>query len=126
MAEGLSPSLPVRMDIIDGAYGINKTMSQMAAQNLRMGILTSPGERMMYPDFGVGIKSALFEPNTSSTTSTIRERIFSQVAKYLPYIKLADVNIYSTQESPNKVTISIRYYIPALNIVSDLTIPVTG
>jgi hypothetical protein len=54
MAEGLSVALPLRIDPIDGAYGLNRTLTQVAAQNLRMVILTSPGERIMFPDFSWG------------------------------------------------------------------------
>ena len=60
MAEGLSVALPLRIDPIDGAYGLNKKVSEVASQNLRMIILTSPGERIMYPEFGVGIRQFLF------------------------------------------------------------------
>ncbi len=132
MAEGLSVSLPLRIDEIDGAYGINKTFSQMASQNLRMVILTSPGERIMYPEFGVGVRSYLFEQNTSATLEVIRQRIIQQVSTYLPYIELLSVGVINPP-SPGglpgdvdgtRINISIRYSIPALNIVSDLTIPV--
>jgi len=132
MAEGLSVSLPLRIDTIDGAYGINKTFSQMASQNLRMVILTSPGERVMYPEFGVGIRSYLFEQNTPATLGTIKQRIIQQVSTYLPYITLMNVNVGSPpipgglpgDTDNTRINISIRYSIPALNIVSDLTIPV--
>tara|TARA_Y100001973_G_C4942170_1_gene206163 strand:- start:136 stop:540 length:405 start_codon:yes stop_codon:yes gene_type:complete len=132
MAEGLSVSLPLRIDEIDGAYGINKTFSQMASQNLRMVILTSPGERIMYPEFGVGVRSYLFEQNTSATLEVIRQRIIQQVSTYLPYIELLSVGVINPPApgglpgdvDGTRINISIRYSIPALNIVSDLTIPV--
>ena len=49
MAEGLSVALPLRIDEIDGAYGLNKDIITMAEQNLKMVVLTSPGERVMEP-----------------------------------------------------------------------------
>ena len=39
MAEGLSVALPLRVDPVDGAYGLNKRITQVASQNLKMIIL---------------------------------------------------------------------------------------
>jgi len=97
-----------------------------------MVILTSPGERVMYPEFGVGIRSYLFEQNTPATLGTIRQRIIQQVSTYLPYIALVNVNVgippipggLPGDTDNTRINISIRYSIPSLNIVSDLTIPV--
>jgi phage baseplate assembly protein W len=110
MAEGLSVALPLRIDPIDGAYGLNKTLTQVAAQNLRMVILTSPGERMMFPEFGVGIRRYLFEQNTTSTLGVIRSRIEQQVSTYLPYIRILDLSI----DSPEVVGFAIQSHQPML------------
>ncbi len=132
MAEGLSVALPLRIDPIDGAYGLNRTLTQVAAQNLRMVILTSPGERMMFPEFGVGIRRYLFEQNTTSTLGVIRSRIEQQVSTYLPYIRILDLSIDSpevvgsvVETDKSRVLIRIRYSVPSANVVSDLTIPVS-
>ena len=132
MAEGLSVALPLRIDPIDGSYGLNKTLTQVAAQNLRMVILTSPGERMMFPEFGVGIRRYLFEQNTTSTLGVIRSRIEQQVSTYLPYIRILDLSIDSpevvgsvVETDKSRVLIRIRYSVPSANVVSDLTIPVS-
>jgi len=132
MAEGLSVALPLRIDPIDGAYGLNRTLTQVAAQNLRMVILTSPGERIMFPDFGVGIRRYLFEQNTTSTLGVIRSRIEQQVSTYLPYIRILDLSVDSpevvgsvVETDKSRVLIRIRYSVPSANVVSDLTIPVS-
>jgi phage baseplate assembly protein W len=132
MAEGLSVALPLRIDPIDGAYGLNRTLTQVAAQNLRMVILTSPGERIMFPEFGVGIRRYLFEQNTTSTLGVIRSRIEQQVSTYLPYIRILDLSVDSpevvgsvVETDKSRVLIRIRYSVPSANVVSDLTIPVS-
>mgnify|MGYP003117770577 CR=1 FL=1 len=71
---GLSPKLPLHIDQIDG-YGLTKTFKEVARQNLKMVILTNPGERIMIPNFGVGIRTYLFENATQATFNTIRKRI---------------------------------------------------
>ena len=57
---GLSPKLPLSIDEIDG-LATNKDFREVARQNLKMIVLTSPGERIMIPNFGVGIRNFLFE-----------------------------------------------------------------
>ena len=51
--------LPLTLDSTDG-FGMIKTIRDMIKQNLKMLVLTNPGERVMEPDFGVGISQFLF------------------------------------------------------------------
>ena len=53
---GISPKLPLLVDKQDGPYGLNKRLNQSIKQNFKNLILTSPGERVMIPEFGVGLK----------------------------------------------------------------------
>jgi hypothetical protein len=134
MAEGLAVELPLNMDPVDGAYGLHKRLIDMAAQNLKMIVLTSPGERIMAPNFGVGIRRYLFEPNTPGTIENIRNRIIQQVKTYLPYIVIRDLRVYSPaipggqlgDIDKTTLMISISYAVPAANASSTLTIPVEG
>jgi len=134
MAEGISVALPLRIDPVDGAYGLNKNINQVAAQNLKMVVLTSPGERIMFPEFGVGVRRYLFEQNTESTLSTIKSRIEQQISTYLPYIKILTLQVGSPSimgalpgsKDNSIVLIKIRYSVPSANIISDLTIPVSS
>jgi phage baseplate assembly protein W len=126
MAQGLAVALPLRVDTSDGAYGLHKDLESMAAQNLKMVILTSPGERVMIPEFGVGIRNFIFEPNNPGTKEAIRERIQNQISKYLPYISLLSLELFSpsvANGTDNTVlVIKIKYSVPAANIVSELTL----
>ena len=88
MAEGLGVKIPLFVDSIDGAYGLSKDMEELAQQNLKTIILTSPGERVMIPDFGVGVRNYLFEQNTPGTQIALQNAIQQQVAKYAPISQL--------------------------------------
>ena len=61
MAKGFAPKLNLELNSEDGAYALLKTIPELAKQNLKMIILTSPGERIFEPSFGVGIRRFLFE-----------------------------------------------------------------
>ena len=60
----LSITLPLSLGDSDGPYLTHDDMESVAAQNLKMIVLTSPGERVMDSSFGVGIRSYLFEQAT--------------------------------------------------------------
>ena len=132
MAEGLGVKLPLFVDPTDGAYGLHKDIESLAQQNLKMIILTSPGERIMFPDFGVGVRNYLFEQNTEGTQNFIRQRVQEQVAKYAPYIAIEELTVSSpdaigslpSEKDQNRLNIFIRFRVPGANIISNLTIPV--
>ena len=117
MAYGLAPKLTLELDSEDGAYKLLKTVPEVAKQNLKMLILTSPGERVMIPDFGVGLRRFLFEQASVGIEERIKQRIIDQVAKYLPYIRLGAVLVNTTQTNPsipdNTLTVRVVYSVPS-------------
>ena len=118
MASGLSPKLPLQFDSYDG-YSLNKTYAEMVTQNLKMLILTAPGERIMDPEFGVGIRNYLFEPNYSITHQEINSKIKKQVKKYMPFleIKTAILGPDDIEDgNPNLLKLKIKYLIKPLQI----------
>lgn len=96
---GLAPRLPLTIDQIDGAYGLLKDIRTLAQQNLKMLVLTGKGERIMIPEYGVGLKRKLFENKSPSLESSIQSAITSQVNKYLPYISIQDIQINESQDT---------------------------
>ena len=61
------------------------TMDQAEA-NAKNLLLTEPGERVMLPEFGCGLKKAIFENLTSQTMATLEMRIKNSFQTFLPYI----------------------------------------
>ena len=124
---GLSPKLPLSTDNIDG-YTLIKSYNELVTQNLKNLILTAPGERMMDPTFGVGIRNFLFEQNTSETHQIISTRIKTQVSKYMPFLEVKTVFLSPEEEEPNmepnSVKIQIKYFVKPLNMVDILNITV--
>ena len=99
---GLSPKLPLHVDQNYG-YGLTKDFKQVAQQNLKMLVMTSPGERIMLPNFGVGIRRYLFENMTQQTFNELEEKIYQQAKIYLPYITIESIDFYSDRATIKKV-----------------------
>ena len=106
---GLSVKLPLARDIEDG-FALNKKFAEIASQNLNHLILTIPGEKIMDPEFGVGIKKYLFEQNTFSTRSDISSQIRRQAARYLPYITIEDIQFGDTEAEMDSSTLSVAIF----------------
>ena len=128
MAVGISPKLP-----LDRGFSLNMTIAEKITQNLKMVLLTSPGERVSLPGFGVGLRRFLFEPLTGATLTKIDSRIRDQVRSYVPdaaiqniffdsYLNNSDLIGYDE----NSVKISIDYRVPTIAHSIRLSLLATG
>ena len=77
-------------------------------------LLTSPGENISDPDYGVGLRSYLFEPNNDSIKGTISSKIQNQISRYLNYLQVSEISVDSSSSDidSNSLNIKIVYYIP--------------
>tara|TARA_R100001510_G_C7589094_1_gene159415 strand:- start:442 stop:810 length:369 start_codon:yes stop_codon:yes gene_type:complete len=114
----ISVRLPLALDDTDG-FGMIKQVRAMIKQNLKMLILTNPGERVMECRFGVGIKQFLFESFESDVYARIDNRIRAQVQEFMPVVTVEEVNFYSLEPDSNKVSFRLVYSIPSI-AVTDL------
>ena len=90
MTKTYAPKLPLELDN-NNEFVMVDDFLQNARQKLKMIIMTNPGERIMDPGFGVGIRKYLFETTRGiindemrldDFTSKIDSSIKSQVKKY--------------------------------------------
>jgi len=126
---GYSPKLPLTRDLLDG-YETNKTIRDVTRQNFKMLVLTSPGERVMHSDFGVGIRRFLFEGMNQSTFSEIDSRIRQQASIFIPYVQIVSINfdagLGSLDTRPgfeidsNSISVQIVYSIAPLGGATDV------
>jgi phage baseplate assembly protein W len=76
---------------------------------------TTPGEKILNPDYGLDLRQYLFQPATIEVAENIRDEIYRQVRVYESRVKVNDVAI-TILEDVNEFDISIYYSIPTLNI----------
>jgi phage baseplate assembly protein W len=121
---GISPSLPLRRDTRYPGYALNSNMLDVIKQNFKHLVLTAPGERMMIPDFGVGIRNFLFEQNNESTYSAVRSKISQQTGKYMPFVSIQDIQFEPGDNVENQAQIIIVYEVLPLQLSDTLAIEV--
>lgn len=123
--KGLSPKFPLYIDNIIGAYAANVTLEEVAKQNFKNLLLTTPGERVMDINFGVGLRRYFFEPMTGTTFEKISENIMSQVNQYMPFLDINDISFApgdGIEGEDNLLSITIDYSIPPRGNIEQLTI----
>lgn len=82
------------------------------AEKVRQAILlvleTEPGERVMRPSFGCGLRRYLAKPNTTATRALLQRDVELALATWEPRIRLQSVRV-EPGEDPSLVTIAIDY-----------------
>lgn len=76
-----------------------------------IGILldTDPGERIMRPTFGCGLRRYLMQPNTVATRALIQRDVERALATWEPRIKLTGVSVTPGDDDPALVLIAVHY-----------------
>jgi phage baseplate assembly protein W len=125
--EGYSPKLPLVKDTIDGLYSMNKTALESIKQDLKMLLLTNPGERIMNPDYGVGIRQLLFSQNTVSLRSEITSRITNQIRKYMNFVVVNNIRFEETAgEETNSLYLVLEYSVPSAGANDTINLDVSA
>ena len=112
---GISLKEPLLHSESDGYYGLTQSLKETVQQNLKMLLLTIPGERIMMPDFGVGIPQYLFENKTPKLESDISSNIRKQVHRYMPFVSIRTLFLEPDpdfgSERENSLKVVLKYYI---------------
>jgi phage baseplate assembly protein W len=82
------------------------------AEKVREAILvvlrTEPGERVMRPTFGCGLRRFLAEPNTVATRARIARDVSRALETWEPRVRLREVTA-APGDDPSLVVVTIRY-----------------
>ncbi len=70
--------------VVDDQGGLEVADADTTVRQMLLQILfTSPGERVNRPDFGVGVRDLVFEPDTQFLASWVRRRLVDNIATYI-------------------------------------------
>ena len=79
-------------------------------QSIKNLILTDPGERLMQPNIGGGIRGLLFENITPGVLKIIETKCRETINIYEPRAEIIDITASSLLDD-NKVSVIIQFYI---------------
>lgn len=117
---GIDALLPLTRDNTDSFYTLSKNASDSIRQNIKMLFYTSPGERIMLPSYGIGLRNFLFE---QTPEIDIINRINEQVEFFIPQITILQLSVSKPSEKDifktgqkNSLSVEILYQINGTNV----------
>lgn len=103
---------PLGVDRVRGELAVERDYSRHVDQMLRQVLLTNPGERIMRPDFGCGLRQMVFAGNDPTTVSLLRVTIQQAVDRWLgSVIELDQVDVAVESET---LVVRLRYRLRAV------------
>ena len=84
---------------------------------------TSPGQRVMRPNFGCRLFELVFAPNNSQTAAQARRYVEEAVGMWEPRVQVHQVNILQGAEQQNTLLIEITYEIKGTHDRRSLVYP---
>lgn len=100
--------------------------SEHVREQIEQVLFTSPKERVFRPEFGVGIRRLVFEPNNASLLNITRKQLSESLAQALygevdP--KTLEIDI---EQDDGALIIRISYILAAINMDESYTFAITG
>jgi len=104
-------TLPIQ--ITNVAFNQSFQTRQQVSSNILNLLKTKRGERIMQPNFGLGLESFLFEQIDDDTQTKIETEIENTIETWLPYVIIEDliVNISDELKDRNAIDISLTFSI---------------
>jgi phage baseplate assembly protein W len=104
---GRGVGFPIRPDVVRGDLQ-HRSGAEKVRQSIELILRTEPGERLMRPRFGCGLRQFLMEPNTVGTRSRLERTVASALAAHEPRITVTQVSA-TPGEEPSLIHLAIRY-----------------
>ncbi len=117
---GLGVAFPIAVD--DKGSVALAQYEEDIRQAIRIILDTDPGERVMRPDFGAGLRALLFEPINTNTMALARHRVEQALILWEPRIDSIVVKV-DAQPKVGLLNIDIRYRVRTTNTFYNLVYP---
>ncbi|HTW02121.1 MAG TPA: GPW/gp25 family protein [Streptosporangiaceae bacterium] len=111
---------PVSQQTAQAAYPAH--VDQMVRQLL----LTSPGERVNLPQFGCGLRSLVFAPNTDALVATVKLRVIQGLGQWLAgIVTVVDVVVSGgAAAEPGTLQVTVTYTVVETQANQSVTVAV--
>jgi phage baseplate assembly protein W len=105
-----------------GPFNSTYSTKDQIKSNLINWLLTTPGERIMNPEFGCDLRRALFEGITEDLTGYVQNIIANGIGFSVPEIKDVEVIVDTSNRDNNTVSITIKYKLTISQEADQITV----
>jgi len=113
---------PVAIDPRTGSVAVAEYEADIR-QSIFIILGTSPGERVMRPDFGCGIHDLVFEIVDVTTLTRIETAVRDALTRYEARIEVLSVAVDPAHERHGELLIELEYRVRRTNQVGNLVYP---
>lgn len=93
------------------------------AESLRILLSTDPGERVMLPAYGCGLRRLVFESANEQTLTEMKELIRKAILFFEPRVTLLSIDARLADELAGRLDILIEYNVSRTNTRHNLVYP---
>jgi phage baseplate assembly protein W len=90
---------------------------------VRLILDTEPGERVMRPDFGAGLRSVVFAPINTATRGLVQRRVEQGLIRWEPRIDVDEVRVVADEADLGRLLVHIGYRVRSTNTFYNLVYP---
>lgn len=119
----VGPGGPAVPDDGRGPIALTPDGEESIRQSIWTILGTSPGERVMRPDFGCGLYDLVFGVNNVATATAVTRTVRDALATWEPRIDVLDVYAAPDPSRPDVLVIEINYQVRATNSRFNLVYP---
>jgi phage baseplate assembly protein W len=102
-------TFPFRIDPVSG-QAAQSPYGTHVDEMIRQVLLTSPGERADFPEFGCGLRQLLFAPNSDALLATTQLIVRRSLSQWLAsQITLQDVQVSNGDGAGSQIVVFITY-----------------
>lgn len=118
---GRGLAFPLAVDPATGGVAMAEHEEDIR-QAIRIILETEPGERVMRPDFGAGLRALVFEPINTHTLALARHRVENALVQWEPRIDSIEVKV-QVRPAQGLLAIEVRYRVRTTNTFYNLVYP---
>ena len=104
-------------DVFTSTY----TTQEALKSNLINYLLTNKGERVLNPDFGIGLRSLLFEQAVQESRDEVESLIRRGISEWFPQVVINTLSVIFTPDNHTS-TVYLKYSVNQTNIQDELLI----
>jgi phage baseplate assembly protein W len=116
VSAGLQLTPAGRIDMVEDEDAVH--------QSILMLLATSPGERVMRPEYGCLLRRVIFSPNDDTTAGLAIHYVRSALERWEPRVDVLRVDARVDADDPGRLEVVLDYRVKTTQAVQTLRVPV--